>query len=176
MTNFNLSGHNLELLIAFVALVISFISIFLTFWTIRIQKIHNKLSVRPFPEIILSKVGGVKIRLKNVGLGPMICKELTTKNEDGQIKNHIKDFIPPELSFEGKLYTNRWNFTLLPGESKTILSIKEDLSNSSYRESLKIATEALSQLTLELKFESMYKELQPIFKKKLIWFKTQVQN
>lgn len=166
-----LVNFNYELIIAFLALVISFISIILTVQTIRLQKIHNKLSVRPIPEIKLSKFGGIKIKLKNVGLGPLICKELITRNQDGIVKDHIKDFIPPELLLNGKLYTNRWNFTLLPSESVTLIFIERENDNPRQIEALKLAMKALSELTIELKYESMYEELQPLYRKNLVWFK-----
>jgi len=167
------SSFNYELLIAVIAVLISFISIGLTVWTIFMQRKHNRLSVKPIPEILLSQIEGVKIELKNLGIGPLICKELITKDESDNIKYHIKDFLPSELSsFEGRIFTNRWNFTLLPSESVTLFSITKIQDDEKDLEKVK---KALGNLRLELKYTCMYNKTQPIYMKSLKWFKDSIK-
>jgi hypothetical protein len=166
-----------ELLIACIAVVISFISVALTYWTIRMQQKHNKLSVAPIPEISLSTIGGISIELKNNGSGPLICKELVTCDSSGIRKNHIKDFLPEGLHFKAFKYnTLRENFSILPNDSIKLISIEIDFKDDKQKENRIIAGNIIGDLTLKLCFTSMYNETFPIYNKPLIWIKNSIKN
>lgn len=161
-----------EAFLAFAALLVSILAIVFTIWQIRIQRRHNRLSVKPIPEILLSKVEGATIDLKNLGVGPLRCLALLTKDASGKTYYHIMDALPTDLNLNRTVFTNRWNFTILPGETITIFSIAETWTDSSPSENLKRALEALSSLTLSLEYTSIYDEKFPIYQKTLEWLKS----
>ena len=166
------SQFSYELIVAFIAIIISFISVILTWWTILNQRKHNRLSVKPIPEIILSKIDGVFITLMNKGIGPLSCIELITKDESGIIKNHLYDFLPEGLSNNNaSLFTDRWEFTIMPNESITLFSIILDDNNETHQKDKEAISETFSKLAIEIKYTSIYNETFPIYKKSLIWFK-----
>ena len=166
-----------ELLIAAIAVIISFISVTLTYWTIHIQQKHNKLSVKPIPEFNLSLVGGISIELQNKGIGPLFCINLITKNTAGIRKNHIKDFLPPKLHFKKTNFnTLRENFTLLPNETFKLITISIENKDKTQKENRIIAANEIGDLTLQLNYTSMYGETFPIYSKELIWFKNAIKN
>ena len=59
------------------ATIIALLAVIVSSWTAWMQRQHNKLSFRPFPEIQLRDMNGhIKISLTNNGTGPLIIKTL----------------------------------------------------------------------------------------------------
>ena len=86
-------------IIALVALVISFMSILLTFLSLRNQHIHNRKSVRPIASIILGDYEQrIFVKIVNSGIGPLIIDKIEIFNKN-IASNNLIDMIsiePPE--------------------------------------------------------------------------------
>ena len=163
------SQINYEMIIAAIAVVVSVISVLLTFWTIKIQQKHNRLSVRPIAEIRFSAVDGLSVDLVNVGVGPLICKQLLTNNNVGETKPHIADFIPDAIPFAAEVFTNRWDFTVLAGEKVNLILISPTRESNS-QQSIKTIREAISTLSINVTYQDIYGETMPKYSKSLEWF------
>lgn len=89
----NTISNNPEI-IALVALVISFISILLTFITLRNQHIHNRKSVRPIASIILGDYEHrIFVKIVNSGIGPLIIDKIEIFNNN-LASNNLIEMIP----------------------------------------------------------------------------------
>lgn len=66
---------------AFLALVVSAISVGISVWAVRSQRTHNELSVRPLAEITVGDYEhSLRVKLRNHGIGPMIVTRVTVSD------------------------------------------------------------------------------------------------
>src|SRR2546430_4757052 len=66
---------------AFLALLVSAISVGISVWAVRTQRKHNELSVRPLAEItVADHESSVRVKLRNHGIGPMIVTAVTVSD------------------------------------------------------------------------------------------------
>ena len=86
-------------LFAFFALIVAIVSIVYTHRSLRIQRRHNELSVRPLPFLNLDKTNGMRITLENHGFGPLQIVNFNLRGgEDG--KWNLSDYIPSNAPHE----------------------------------------------------------------------------
>ena len=81
-------------------LIVSILALVLTFYQLRLQRIHNEKSLKPLPQIdLLDKDGLLYVRVQNNGVGPMIITALKFI-KDQQQYSRIQECI----SFDPKWY------------------------------------------------------------------------
>jgi hypothetical protein len=104
-----------------IALSVSIASIVFTYIQLRIQRTHNKKTVKPIGRIIIGDYENqIFVKLENSGVGPLIIKEILTKNKKIQTTNSFISILPDDLkrritwtNFTGD-YQGR---TIIPGQS-----------------------------------------------------------
>jgi hypothetical protein len=163
-------------LIAFLALLISIVSIIVGFSGLWIQYIHNKKSVRPLGNIeIHDKVSEISLILCNNGIGPMEIISFDTEDKQGRIKNHPADWIPWRTLTVGyyfKSYSPGDN--VRAGNDEVFLNFKFEPTNKDEEKILnderKLIRRILKDLTIRIRYSNIYGDEQKEIEKKLEGF------
>lgn len=156
----NAVGATASALAAALALLVSVISLVVSVLTLRIQRRHNVLSVKPFPGVRLADyVNVLTVEVRNHGSGPMIIQNLWVG--DGKTsKDCIIDWMPPLPdarpwnTFIRALYSR----PLLPGDKLVLLELAqfegEDVRK--FVQSRDIVRAALSKLAVRVDYTDVY--------------------
>lgn len=158
------------------AVAISLIVLFVSFWGLRIQRTHNRKSVRPAGHVQLSdSVQGLHVRIVNKGCGPMLIKEFTAVR--GEIIKHNIVYHLDENTLDGfthEIHSEPEGYWLIPGDELTLLSLRGDDTDPKFvnvRENVRFI---LSGIIVNLTFADVYDEEYPVFEKSLSWFKREL--
>jgi len=157
-----------ELIIAFIALVTSAVSILIGLIGLQIQRNHNKKSVLPIGTINLADYeDSIKIRISNNGVGPLIIKSCSTRSSN-KSKGYPIDWMPIKIIFD-TFRKGLENHAIVPGASLTLLEKKINFKKEKQIKELDDIRSILKNLELELEFTDIYKKN---FKtrRKLDWF------
>ena len=86
MTELEVFERSLEVsrLTLYVSIALSLVSIVFTILSMAFQRSHNKKSVKPLCDLRVEDGEGLAIGLWNLGLGPMIVKDIKVENPDGK--------------------------------------------------------------------------------------------
>lgn len=85
-------------IIASGAFLVSIASLCFTSRELKLQRQHNYKAVKPIGNIVVGDYENkIFIRIDNDGIGPLIIKKLTVKNQE-RTKDTIIDIIPAEIS------------------------------------------------------------------------------
>jgi hypothetical protein len=167
-----LCAVNWELVIAFFALIVSVTSVLFTYWQTKLQREHNFKTVKPLGRIRTGDYENkIYIRVDNNGAGPLIIKEIITKNKSIETKSAVIDILPNDLT---KRIT--WtNFTgayegraILPGEPLELIvwSINqsyESLPLERVKQDRDELRKALSNVKIRLVYTDIYEKNEFIF-------------
>jgi hypothetical protein len=159
-------------IIALSALFVSIVSVIFTFYALKIQRKHNRLSVKPIGDLFLGDyLDSKSVELYNNGVGPLLCKKIITKDKEGLIKDHIIDFLPDlEVKGHGKIYTKKGNFIIVAGEKVSLFSFEGDHNDNKFATVRDLIRSELSKLTLTIHYEDIYgKKMLPLIES-LAWF------
>lgn len=157
---------------AFLALLVSGISVAISVWAARSQRQHNELSVRPLAEITLADYeNSLRVKLCNHGTGPMIVTAVTVS--DGTVMLPTLLQCMPDLP-EGRHWTNFTDQvrdrTIAPGGELVLLELTEvegELDFASCRDPVR---RALAPLTVNVEYTNVYNTVMPPRRKALSWF------
>lgn len=108
-----------------IALSVSIVSIVFTYVQVRIQRTHNKKTVKPIGKIRIGDYeNNIFVKLENSGVGPLIIKQILTKNKTLLTTKSFIEILPSELqnrivwtNFTGS-YEGR---TIIPGQSLELI-------------------------------------------------------
>jgi len=143
----------------------------ISIWTAWAQRQHNKLSVRPLPEIQLRDMNGhIQVKLINNGTGPLVIKKLEVLDNKKIVGRALIELIP--LGGRG------WNFfvdiidgrSIAPNGEILLLDLEYDTNNITEREFAKSTRVALCNLDINISYKSIYGNTLPSYQKKLTWF------
>jgi hypothetical protein len=167
-----------EAIIAFFALVTSIASIYFTFHSLRAQKEHNLMSVRPIG--IISAVdfdNNIYVGIKNNGIGPLIISDFKV-SKSGFETTHLMTILPENIQ--------KINWTdyvsddiimigsvIKPGEELYLIQLTFDISfpTQNANEEIKIELwNSLKDLTIEMTYTDIYEKQKFSTKRKLNWF------
>jgi hypothetical protein len=170
-------------LIASVALILSFFSTVAALISVGLQRTHNRKSVTPYPDIIFADYEDrIGVYLVNKGLGPMIikefevysgCKWVKDRLSGGElVKNNLIDLLPPGTN--GIL----WNdFTkvikkrvVAPGEKMVIVELIGNPKSKKYASFRDNIRTLLKPLYLLVHYKGIYGQKMPILERSLEWF------
>lgn len=158
--------------VAILALFVSVISMWISVWSARTQRQHNKLSVRPLAEITVADYeDSLRVKLWNNGTGPMII--LGVSVSDGKnSKDSLIDWMPdlprgrPWSTFTHSLH----NRTLQAGAEITLLELTEYENERNFSKSRDLIRKALASLEVNVKYTDIYGSVICPYKKPLSWF------
>ena len=167
------TNYDLMPLIAFLALIVSIVSIYIGARALKIQRTHNIKSVKPIGNIVFSDYEDhLAVNIKNAGVGPLIIKSLKVKNKNNEMKNNVIDFMPqhpPDLPWTN-FFANPEDFVIPAGEKLNLIKLTtEDISDTFaiFRNTVR---ESLMDLSIELEYKDIYDNIMPINKRTLEWF------
>lgn len=153
--------------------VIAFFALIFTAITLRVQRKHNRLSVKPIAIISAADYENeLAVYLQNKGTGPLIIKELSFIIQDGRKENALIDFF--DSDFDNVSWStfvkdiNGW--AILPNESKTLIKLNgypEDEEFLLLRERVR---RVLAPIQVELLYQDIYENDMARKVRKLDWF------
>ena len=158
-------GDNAEIIIALCALIVSIYSIRLGYITLKEQQKHNRLSVKPIGKIsFITSKAQIRIEIRNDGIGPMLCNNFKVyDNKSGIEKENLNEAINilKNSGFGVSVYLGT-QFTIFPGEQKTILIITGEKENQAFLEYREKVLQQIKKISLEFEYSDIYN--QPIAK------------
>ena len=160
-------------LIAFMALVTSFLSIILTYISIRAQKTHFVKSVKPISNFSIKNYDNeISVAIKNCGCGPLIIDSFKVVDDKGEDKEDLIKWMPelPKGIYWSTYFTRLPDNTVLPEQSITLLKYIPDLkkvNEVAFRDNVR---KTLAKLTVELTYKDIYENKLPKHTKTLDWF------
>jgi hypothetical protein len=157
---------------AFLALLVSGISVWISIRAMSAQQKHNELSVRPLAEVTVADYeNSLRVKLRNNGTGPMIVTGIEVSNGEGR-RDSVMDWMPslpkgrPWNTFSHALKDR----TLQPGSEIVLLELTEydeEQDFSICREAVRVA---LAPLTISVSYTDIYNKAMPVRVKPLSWF------
>jgi hypothetical protein len=161
------------IIIAGLALILSFVSTILALWSVLLQRIHNRVSVRPIIDHYFTVADNhLCVAIKNNGLGPLIIVKFDVYKDNKIISNNLMDLLPlPTEQFHYKKNIPELiNSVLSPDEELRIFEFDAEYYTKEYVEFRNKVWKILAPLSIQIHYKSIYKENQPIFKASLAIF------
>jgi hypothetical protein len=152
-----------------IALGISLFSVAISAWTLWIQRIHNRLSVKPLGNIeIVDLSSEITLKLCNSGLGPLIITSMETVNREGLTRNHPFDWLPTmKYHSHNKLKGYRTGDNVRSGMDDIFFDFKfipKDEKDTTDPQILlnekRVIRNVLKELTIKIRYKSIYGEEQ----------------
>ncbi|MFT5726213.1 MAG: hypothetical protein ACI8PB_000331 [Desulforhopalus sp.] len=172
------SSNDIGVYIAAFAFLVSVISLYVSVRSMKIQRRHNVLSVRPLPEVtVASYENSLRVRIRNNGNGPLIIKSFIAKK--GGIEK------PSVIEWMEKLQNNRlWthfatdinNRSVLPGKHIPLLELTELDGEVAFAENRDLCRSWLEDIECFVEYSDVYESKFPLYKKKLDWFKSRTRK
>jgi hypothetical protein len=161
-----------SVVVAFIALLISVISVGISIWAMRAQQKHNELSVRPLAEITVADYeNSLRIKLRNNGTGPMIITDFEVSDGKNK-KSCIVEWMPslpagrPWTTFSHELKDR----TLQPASDIILLELTEYKGEQNFTLCRDTIRDALAFLTVSVNYTDIYNKAMPARVKSLSWF------
>lgn len=150
---------------------IAIMAFFISVWTGRIQRQHNRLSVRPLPEIQLRDMDGhIRVKLINNGTGPLIIERLAVLESGKVVGSSLIELMP--AGFVG------WTFfvhvvdgrSIAPNGEIVLIDLEYDSRDSAERRFAMSVRGILRALEVRVEYSSIYGNALPVYEKELDWF------
>jgi hypothetical protein len=139
---------------AFLALVVSFLSVAVSLWALHVQRRHNVLSIRPLPEVTVADFeNSLRVKIRNNGAGPMIVSSVAVSDKH-ETKDSIVEWMPalhagrPWSTFSHSLKSR----TLLAGGEMVLLELTQYEGERDFARSRDPVRKALSELTVKVTY------------------------
>ncbi|MEW8659047.1 MAG: hypothetical protein AB2603_12035 [Candidatus Thiodiazotropha endolucinida] len=157
---------------AFLAVVVSVLAMFISFWAVRSQHKHNELSVRPLAEVTVADYeNSLRVKLCNNGNGPMIIKWIEVSNRT-KAKTSIIEFMPilPNNREWTTFSSDLCDRTLKSGDEIVLLELTMNDGETNFNKSRDKVRTALAPLSVRVKYTDIYNKKMPTRIKSLSWF------
>jgi hypothetical protein len=177
-----LNSLDSETIVAICALVVSIVSIFISIRSLSIQRTYNEKSVRPIAHLTNDDYENeISVELRNVGVGPLIIKELKVQSQNGKELTNLIDFVDLNLP-DGLMWTNfvkqTTNRAIAIGDKICLLSINFDNveypDKDSARQIPRFRSDLrklLGDLTVTVKYTGIYEKDILVYTRTLDWYK-----
>ncbi len=162
--------QNFQLVTAFSAVFISLVSLMVAVLTLRAQKKHNKLSVKPVAHISKGDYEDkIFVRLKNYGNGPMFIDSFIVQNERGEFKKLIESFGDVATEIMWDTFSDTLDGRVLaPDKEFTLIECSfDDEATDDVKAEIR---SYLASTTLVLDYKCTYGVKQAKLLEKLDWF------
>lgn len=157
---------------AFLALLVSAVSVYISVRATQSQRRHNELSVRPLAEITVADYEtSLRVKLRNHGTGPMVVTSISVSNGSCARKALI-DWMPSLANdrhwtnFTGEVCDR----TVPPGGELVLLDLTEDEGELDFAQHRNPVRAALAPLVLTVEYTNIYNTVMPPRQKPLAWF------
>ena len=161
---------------AVIALLISLIAVLVAWRTASQQRKHNKLSVRPIPEITVADYeDSLRVKLRNHGAGPLLINSFSAVFQGSSCKSLI-DCMP---DLNGRHWTNFSGTidgrTLLPGKEIVLVELTAEPKEVNFSTPRDLARLALSETQIFVSYSDIYESEFPQYTKSLSWFRRNLE-
>lgn len=160
--------------LAAVACLISFISLYVSHRTAKHQEDHDKMSVRPLVYIAVGDYEDrIYVKIQNNGVGPLILKRITIEgaSEPDNPLIYAMPELPPRAAWTNFIEDISGR-SVPPGGEVFLVDLKE--SSSASRAYFTLARDkvrlALGTLTVKIEHTDIYDQHLPVAVRKLNWF------
>ena len=163
----NFIERNLSNIIASIALLTSFTSVLISFFTFRLQRTHNIKSVKPILHVgQWDYENELCVTVKNCGSGIAVVKKLCVLDRTRtETRNHVYAWLPSKLESNvnySKYWTPYSEFVVQPGEIIDLVKVPIDDKKPeqiAVREKLRAI---LCNLIVRLEYEDIYENKMPL--------------
>lgn len=164
----NLANSVAAVASSFTALLALIVSVY-ALW---LQRHHNKLSVRPIPEVTVADYeNSLLVKIRNNGVGPLIIQSVRV-SQGVEVKSSVIEWMPALP--QGRPWTHfalaLENRSLQQDGSITLLELTEGEAEKDFIECRNLVRQALSKLEVEVMYTDVYRSKLPSYKKSLSWF------
>jgi hypothetical protein len=145
-------------IVSICAIIIALASLVVTIWQGIITRTHNKLSVKPIPDILTSNFENrIAVIIENNGTGPLIIKTFRAL-VGNKSKSNVIDWMPiiPEGYYWSNWLRNFEDCAIKPFESKLLLEFKlneKDDKQCKIRDDIR---NSLSKMSIEFEYTDIY--------------------
>ncbi len=158
--------------VAAIACIVSFASLYFSIKALKYQRHHNKLSVTPIPEVTVADYeNSIRVKLRNNGSGPIIVKSVSVINGK-ESRASLIEWMPalPNNRHWTTFSHSLVNRSLLPGSELILLELTACASETGFAKCREKCRLALSVLIVEVDFTDVYKSAFLKYSKSLDWF------
>lgn len=157
--------ENWEAIVAILALLTSFLSVVISYYTFKLQRTHNVKSVKPIIHIGQWDYENILIvTLVNLGSGIAMVKKIQVRNKSEEVRNCIYDWLPKKLGNDmnyKEYWTGYKNFAIQPGQVIDLIKIPIDTTRTEQIETREKLRSILRQLTVCVSYEDIYEQRMP---------------
>lgn len=157
---------------AFLALLVSAISMWISVRTSSQQQTHNALTVRPLAEVTVANYeDSLRVKLLNNGTGPLILKAITVSDGSSALPSII-DWMPglPMERPWNNYSKNFLNRSLAAGAELVLLELTEREGEQDFAACRDSVRMVLAHLTVNVEYTDIYGETMRPVRKELNWF------
>lgn len=144
--------------IAALAFVISVISLYVSIKTLKHQQEHNKLSVKPIPEISLASYeNSLRVKLRNNGSGPLLIKDFFVE-KNGEKKATVFAWIGslPNKRLLTHYATDIDGRSILPSKAIPLLELTQKESEKDFAIPRDFCRKRLKDLVCFVNYSDVY--------------------
>jgi len=162
-------SRNASVIVAICAAMISLISLGVAVKALKMQRVHNYLSVRPIAHFSRGDYEDcVFVKLKNYGAGPLLIDSFIVQSAQSTYMRMIDAFASLAEEITWDTFTDTIDGRALAPNKEFVL-IKATFDPSQDDVKAKIRS-ALAKMTLQLSYKDIYGRSQPKITEPLSWF------
>jgi hypothetical protein len=157
---------------AFLSAVVAGFAFWVARSTLKHQRKHNVLSLRPIAEVTVGDwETKLRVTLKNNGAGPLVVTRLVAGN-GGEVRASLLDWMPdlPEGVYWSNFAGNIDGRSLSPDRAIVLLELDGDATDRTFAVFRDHARAALHPLTLNVEYTDVYDSCLHPYRKSLEWF------
>jgi hypothetical protein len=157
---------------AFLALLVSAVSVGISVWAVQSQRRQNQLSVRPLAAVTVADYENkLRVKLVNNGTGPMIVTAVTVSDGSRALPS-VLEWMPslPKGRAWNTFSQAMANRSLAPGGEVVLLELTEYDEEQGFAKCRDIVRAALAPLTVNIEYTDIYNTVMPPHKQALSWF------
>lgn len=157
---------------AFLSAVVAGFALWVARSTLKHQRKHNVLSLRPIVEVTVGDwETKLRVTLRNNGAGPLVVTRLVAGN-GGEVRASLLDWMPdlPEGVYWSNFAGNIDGRSLSPDRAIVLLELDGDATDRTFAEFRDHVRAALHPLTLNVEYTDVYDSCLKPYRKSLEWF------
>lgn len=162
--------------VAAFAFVVSAISLYVSHRTLRIQREHNILSVRPVPHVSVGDYENlIFVKLRNNGTGPLMIEKLEVEGCNPKQPSLVECMPDLPHGIDWSNFVGAVNDrSIPPGGEVTLLELAGAQQSDVYCQARDSVRKALGRLTVVAHYSDIYRSSIEPYKKRLNWFERSI--
>ena len=175
---FEESNSLVQIALPTAVVVVSLLALIVSLWTLRVQRTHNRKSVRPAGHVQLrDSPQGLQVWIVNKGCGPMFIKELVARR-NGKVEHNLIYHLPNGIlnGYTHEFHTEPEGYWLAPGDKLVLLSLEGNHADKGFVKVRERVRAVLKDTVLQLVFCDVYDDIHPMFEKSLSWYERDLES